>query len=51
MGMSSLLFAYVGPDTLLPLTSGLAGALGVFLMFGRQVRRLAVRSWRFIVRK
>jgi hypothetical protein len=34
------LFAYVGPDTILPVTSALAAAGGVFLMFGRQIRRL-----------
>lgn len=35
-----MLFAYFGPETFLPLTSVLAGAVGVMLMFGRT-------SWRF----
>ncbi|MDR3633747.1 MAG: hypothetical protein P4L84_07915 [Isosphaeraceae bacterium] len=29
------LFAYVGPDTFLPVTSALAALAGVFMMFGR----------------
>jgi hypothetical protein len=32
-----MLFAYFGPETVLPLGSALAAVLGVFLMFGRQV--------------
>ncbi len=32
-----MLFAYVGPETMLPLASILAGAVGVLLMFGRNV--------------
>ena len=38
-----MLFAYIGPDTMLPLASVFAGALGVVLMFGRQVK-LGVRN-------
>jgi hypothetical protein len=34
-----MLFAYLGPDTMLPLTSAFAAVLGVALMFGRQVLR------------
>ena len=32
-----MLFAYVGPETMLPLASVLCGAVGVLLMFGRNV--------------
>lgn len=33
-----MIFAYFGPETVLPLTSVLAAVTGVALMFGRQVR-------------
>lgn len=32
-----MLFAYVGPETMLPLWSMVAAAVGVVLMFGRNV--------------
>jgi hypothetical protein len=35
--VSVMLFAYVGPETMLPLASVLAGAVGLLLMFGRNV--------------
>lgn len=38
-----LVFAYVGPDTMLPVVSGLAGALGFVLMFGRRAWDWATR--------
>ncbi len=38
--VSIMLFAYVGPETMLPLASILAGAVGVLLMFGRNVMML-----------
>jgi hypothetical protein len=38
-----MLFAYIGPDTMLPLASVFAGIVGVVLMFGRQVK-LGVRN-------
>lgn len=34
------LFAYFGPETLMPLTSIIAAAAGVFLMFGRNTLRV-----------
>ncbi len=37
--VSRMLFAYVGPETMLPLASILAGAVGVLLMFGRKMVR------------
>lgn len=36
-----MIFAYFGPDTVLPLTSTLAAVVGVALMFGKQTFRLA----------
>lgn len=38
------LFAYVGPDTFLPVSSALAAAAGVFMMFGRAGIRLIVQG-------
>ena len=38
-----MLFAYIGPDTMLPLASVFAGVVGVVLMFGRQLK-LGVRN-------
>lgn len=35
MSLPVLLFAYVGPETYLPLSSALAAVVGVVLMFGR----------------
>lgn len=37
--MITLLVAYIGPETMLPLTSVVAGAVGVAMMFGRNVIR------------
>ncbi len=34
-----LVFAYLGPETMLPMTSLLAGAAGVVMMFGRSTLR------------
>jgi hypothetical protein len=49
-----MLFAYVGPETILPVASVFAAVLGVLMMFGRKilafgrnlVRRLSPRSRR-----
>jgi hypothetical protein len=51
MGIPGLIFAYIGPETLLPLTSGLAGIAGVVLMFGRGTARFAIKCYRLVVRK
>ena len=32
-----MLFAYVGPETMMPLASVVAAVVGVFLMFGRNI--------------
>ena len=35
------IFAYLSPETMLPMTSILASAVGLFLLFGRTMLRLA----------
>ena len=51
----SMLFAYIGPDTLLPMTSVVATVVGVILMFGRNSVRYSVvlvtKCYRYVVRK
>src|SRR4051794_39626 len=42
--MSLILFAYFGPETMLPLTSVVATVVGIFMMFGRTSLRLVRRS-------
>jgi hypothetical protein len=32
-----MIFAYIGPETMMPIASGIAAVVGVFLMFGRSV--------------
>ena len=47
-----LIFAYLSPDNLLPVTSCVAGVAGVVLMFGRNSARHFVRCGRrFLYRK
>ena len=38
-----MLFAYIGPETMMPIASGVAAVVGVFLMFGRSVM-LVIRN-------
>jgi hypothetical protein len=44
-----MLFAYIGPETMMPLASVIAAAAGVFMMFGRTIvgfgRGLVRRVW------
>jgi hypothetical protein len=44
-----MLFAYIGPETMMPVASVIAAVAGVFMMFGRSavgfVRGLARRVW------
>jgi hypothetical protein len=42
--MSFLLFAYFGPESMLPLTSVVATVVGIFLMFGRNTLRMVRRT-------
>lgn len=46
-----MLFAYIGPDTILPLTSIVAAVAGFFMMFGRNSLRFATKCYRAILRK
>lgn len=41
-----IVFAYFSPETFLPLTSVIASAVGVFLLFGSTVLRLIRRALR-----
>ena len=49
MYFTNLLFAYMSPETVLPVTSLLATVVGVAMMFGRTAYRLAVRWVRFVM--
>jgi hypothetical protein len=44
-----MLFAYIGPETMMPVASVIAAVAGVFMMFGRSVvgfgRGLVRRVW------
>ena len=44
-----MLFAYIGPETMMLVPSVIAAAAGVFMMFGRNIigtgRRLVHRVW------
>ena len=42
---------YIGPETILPLTSALAAILGVLLMFWQRFIGLVQKLWRLLVRK
>jgi hypothetical protein len=45
-----MLFAYVGPETMMPVASILAAVVGVFLMFGRSVKLVGYNIVRRIAR-
>jgi hypothetical protein len=42
-----IVFLYVGPETLLPLTSALAAITGVLLIFWHHVVGIVRKVWRF----
>ena len=46
MLMFTPILAYLGPETMLPMTSVIAGAAGVFMMFGRNLTRWATGLFR-----
>lgn len=50
MGPSNLLFAYFGPETMLPLTSGVAGVIGALLVLGRRFWGVAARRVRVVTK-
>jgi hypothetical protein len=49
MIISMLLFAYFGPETVLPVTSILATIAGLAMMFGRHTLRLIMSCGRLIL--
>jgi hypothetical protein len=49
MMTSTLLFAYFGPETVLPVTSIVATIAGLAMMFGRHALRLVVNCGRLIL--
>jgi hypothetical protein len=48
LSIDFVVFAYFSPETFLPLTSVIASAVGVFLLFGSTVLRLARRALRTV---
>lgn len=51
MPLPTPLFAYFGPETLLPVASVLAGAVGVIMICGRNTLRFFGRCFRLFVRR
>jgi hypothetical protein len=45
MFMPAVIFAYFGPETVLPVTSVIATVVGIVMMFGKNTLRLIFR-WR-----
>lgn len=46
-----MLFAYFGPETMLPLASVIATVVGTVLMFGRSSFRLALAPFQWLMKK
>jgi hypothetical protein len=46
-----IIMLYIGPETILPLTSALAAILGVLLMFWQRFVGLLRKFWRLIAKK
>ena len=49
MSFDLVIFAYLGPETVLPVTSALAGAAGVAMLFGRTLLRWATKTFKKLV--
>jgi len=49
--MLPFLLLYIGPETILPLTSALAAILGILLMFWHRFIGLLRKFWKLILRK
>jgi hypothetical protein len=45
--MRPLALLYFSPDSIMPLASAVAGAIGILLIFWRQLVRLARKAYRF----
>lgn len=50
MGVSSMLFGYIGPEVVLPMASALAGVVGFVLMVGRAPFRFAAKVLRSLAK-
>jgi len=46
-----IVFLYVGPETILPLTSALAAIVGIVLMLWHRIVGISRRIWQVITRK
>jgi hypothetical protein len=51
MEFSTAIFAYLGPETILPMTSAVAGVVGVVMLLGRGSLRWVSRTVRGLVSK
>ena len=49
--MLPIIVLYIGPETILPLTSALAAIAGVLLMFWQRLVLFVRKFWRILVRK
>ena len=49
--MSEMLFAYVGPETVVPVASALAAIGGTFLIFGRRLKIWSLKCCRIVLRR
>ena len=49
--LKSVVWLYVGPDQILPLTSALGAIIGVLLMFWHRVMGWVRRGWQFCAAK
>jgi hypothetical protein len=51
MDFSTAVFAYLGPETMLPMTSFVAAVVGVVMLSGRATLRMASRMMRGLIGK
>ena len=51
MGHMMTVLAYLGPETMLPMTSIVAGVVGFLMMFGRNTLRLCSAAFRRLTSK
>ena len=51
MGHLTTVLAYLGPETMLPMTSVIAGIVGFVMMFGRNTWRLCSSTFRRLTSK
>ncbi len=49
--LAGIAVAYLGPNTVLPLASALAAAIGVILMFWRYIASVLKRTLQFLIRR